>query len=164
MFRTKLRLENWYEENKYLIASFVWGLLLGLLLGFGLFTPNTSPEALSKTIEVRANELTYDEEYYTRDPLTYLRYKGQQLGINEYEITKIISVMKCESGLRPDAINKNNNGTFDLGIGQINDVHNKQISRSDRLDFVKNIDFIYKLYQEQGLNPWTCAKKLGFIK
>ena len=161
-FRLSPVINSWC--NKYTLAAGMWGLILGFLGTAYLCTNNTSPQPLETKVEVKAIEITKDEDYYKAEPLRYLRYKGQQLGINEYEITRIISTMKCESGLRPDAINKNKNGTFDIGIGQINDVHSKRISRQDRMDFVKNIDFIYKLYQEQGLRPWVCARRLGFIK
>jgi len=170
-FKTKLNrklknIEKYYNDNRgALWFAFFAGLLVGVIITQSVLKPSKAPlEPQGQTIiqEVRADEPS--EEYYKETPIRYLRWKGQQLGINEYEITKIIATMKCESGLRSDAINKNSNGTFDLGVGQINDVHSKRISRADRLDFIKNIDFIYKLYQEQGLGPWVCARKLGFIK
>ena len=156
--------------NKYgfLVCVALFGFIAGIIISKSIFDSiplkdprGTAPKPLGQAIvpKVKANETPC-----TYDPITYLRCKGEQLGINEYEITKIIATMKCESGLRPDAINKNTNGTFDIGVGQINDVHSKRISRADRMDFVKNIDFIYTLYQEQGLRPWVCARKLGFIK
>jgi len=160
--------QRWF--NKYTLAALVDGIILGSL--FGLFIADNpykqvkldSPNDGKSMIEVKAVEVTSNEVPCDYDPITYLRCKGTQLGIKDTEITKIIATMKCESGLRPDALNKNSNGTFDVGIGQINDVHSKRISRQDRMDFVKNIDFIYTLYQEQGLNPWVCARKLGYIK
>lgn len=165
----KQRLTKEYNElkvrNSYL-GVIVLGVLAGIILGKTLwdYTHQTSPKPAGRTIMPKVEEVVAVETPCTYDPLTYLRCRGKQLGINDYEITKIIQVMKCESGLRPDAINKNKNGTFDIGIGQINDVHSKRISRQDRMDFVKNIDFIYKLYQEQGLNPWVCYRKLGLNK
>ncbi len=143
---------------------YVWFFLFlaFLILWSSLLSPRKaplSPLGITKVEEVKAEQPS--EEYYKETPLKYLRYRGQQLGIDEYTITKFISVMKCESGLRADAINKNTNGTFDLGIAQINDVHGKKISRADRLDFIKNIDYAYKLFLDQGFGPWTCARKLG---
>jgi hypothetical protein len=60
------------------------------------------------------------------------------------------------------ALGKNTNGTFDVGLFQINDVHSKRISRQDRLDFEKNIKFAYKLRAEQGnWNAWSvCRSKV----
>ena len=158
--KTYKTLHLWF--NQYTRAAFVAGIIVGSLIGFSLKQElRTSPEPLETIVsEIKADEPPI--EYYQETPLRYLRYKGEQLGIDEYTITKFILVMKCESGLRPNAINKNTNGTFDLGIGQINDVHSKRISRADRLDFVKNIDYGYKLFLEQGFNPWYCARKLGY--
>jgi len=154
------------EVVRYFVGGVAWCLFLITFLVMILIRSNekTSPEVLKSTVEVKAVELTTNKIRCDYDPITYLRCKGQQLGIKDTEITKIIATMKCESGLKADSINKNSNGTFDIGVGQINDVHSKRISREDRMDFVKNIDFIYTLYQEQGLNPWVCARKLGFTK
>lgn len=165
------RFKNWEvrEANFWkLYGNYISVALLGALVGASLMTyyvnaHKTSPKTIGQTIIPKVEVVKAVETPCTYDPLTYLRCRGRQLGINDYEITKIIQVMKCESGLRPDAINKNKNGTFDIGIGQINDVHSKRISRQDRMDFVKNIDFVYKLYQEQNLRPWVCAHKLGLI-
>lgn len=165
--RLKLTREVSKWVNRKTLAATMYGLIIGALAGAYIADRPAnqkvnSPKPLEQKIEVK--QIEAQETPCDYDPITYLRCKGEQLGINEYEITKIISTMKCESGLRADALNKNKNGTFDIGIGQINDVHAKRISRADRMDFKKNIDFIYTLYQEQGLNPWVCAKNLGFIK
>lgn len=160
------RIRKTKRNNAYL-GAFVLGFLTGTILTSYIYKKThkiTALEPLQSTIEVKAEEVTYNEDYYKAEPLRYLRYRGQQLGIKDTEISKIIATMRCESGLKADAINKNSNGTFDIGIGQINDVHSERISRQDRMDFVKNIDFIYKLYQEQGLNPWVCSHKLGYVK
>ena len=154
--------------DKNIIAGIIIGAYLGLALSGLYLRPQMRPlrgpvaDVSVKVVESNNVEINVvprgDIETRIITPLIYLRERGQELGYNDFEITRIIQVMKCESGLRPDAINKNTNGTFDLGVGQINDVHSKRISREDRMDFRKNIDFIYQLYSEQGLNPWVCNR------
>ena len=38
------------------------------------------------------------------------------------------AILKVESGLRPNAVNKNANGTVDVGIGQINSIHFREFA------------------------------------
>ena len=38
------------------------------------------------------------------------------------------AILRVESGLRPAAINRNTNGTLDVGIGQINSIHFRRLS------------------------------------
>lgn len=38
------------------------------------------------------------------------------------------AILKVESGLNPSAINRNDNGTKDVGIGQINSIHFKKLA------------------------------------
>ena len=46
--------------------------------------------------------------------------------VNEAILT---SILKVESSFRGDAINKNANGTMDVGIGQINSIHFKKLAQ-----------------------------------
>lgn len=73
-----------------------------------------------------------------------------------------IAIAKAESNLKHDAINKNTNGTIDVGIFQINDCHG--LSIEDRLDAEKNIKFAYELYKKQGWSPWSAFKNNSFKK
>ena len=47
-------------------------------------------------------------------------------GVNQH---LLLAVLTVESGLNPQAIGKNNNGTFDLGMGQINSIHLPDLQR-----------------------------------
>ena len=38
------------------------------------------------------------------------------------------AILRVESALKPDAIGKNSNGTSDIGIGQINSIHLKELA------------------------------------
>lgn len=81
----------------------------------------------------------------------------------EKVIKEAMMVAKCESGLKAEAYNdKNTNGSKDSGVFQINSVH--AINPRFLKDFKVNIMVARKLYDEQGWNPWVCARKLGLTK
>jgi len=146
-FKIKLAFLVWYEKKKYIIAAAMWVLIVGSLLGFALFSPKIStPEAVEPTI---SNEVVKVTKPYCIDVVGCIRDIGEELGETNKDIMQMIRIAKYESGYRTDAINKNTNGTYDIGIFMINDVHSKRISRSDRFDMEKNIRFAYKLHQEQ---------------
>ena len=65
---------------------------------------------------------------------------------------KALSCFISESGLRPDALHINNNGTWDFGIAQWNQVHGQKIE--DLKDWKKQIDLAYQLYKRRGFKPW----------
>jgi len=156
------------QRAKQYLAGIVLGIILGLLIGCYLIgnpcenAEINAPKALGQMIESKVNNIEVQaQERYCDDPISYIRCSGEKLGKSNEEILTMIRIAKCESGLRPDAINLNSNKTADLGVLQINDVHNKRISRADRLDFKKNIDFGWKLQTEQGgFQAWVCYKKI----
>ena len=163
-FRSRLtRIEKTKKFNT--VMGVVTLLVLAGLILYATFRspkildPKGSPKSLGQTIIPKVEEAKAFETPCDYDPITYLRCRGKQLGISDYKITQLIQVAKCESGLNPDALNKNTNGSFDVGVFQINTVHKQK----NMTDFVKNIDYGYKLYQEQGLRPWVCARKLGLV-
>lgn len=39
------------------------------------------------------------------------------------------AVLKVESGLKPEAVGRNDNGTVDVGIGQMNSMHFKELAK-----------------------------------
>lgn len=47
-------------------------------------------------------------------------------GVNHYVLR---SILKIESGLKPGAVGKNRNGTEDVGIGQMNSMHFRELSK-----------------------------------
>lgn len=165
--RTYKKIARWqnYAISGEMACTIILGLLAGIILGKTLYDAFNAPKTLldprgqtiiPKVVEVEAKETPCDY-----DPITYIRCSGERLGKTNQQIMTMIRIAKCESGLRPDALNKNTNGTFDVGVLQINDVHGKRISRADRMNFVKNIDFGWKLHTEQGgFQAWSCAKKV----
>lgn len=156
------------EVFRYYRAGFVLCLILVALL-FCALNGNTSGTTSNDIKEKVANpvaQVLAEEDKYTKrgyaycyDPLVCIRDVGEEMGFLNKDILIAIRIAKAESGLRPDAINKNSNGTFDIGTFQINDVHSKRISRQDRFDFIKNIKFAWTLRKEQGnWNAWSVCK------
>lgn len=64
-----------------------------------------------------------------------------------------LAVAKAESGLNPKAINRNRDGSRDMGIFQINDRHGW--SDEERLDWRTNIRIAKELYDSRGWNEWA---------
>jgi len=82
-------------------------------------------------------------------------------GANLYE--EALAVFKCESGLNPGAVGKNTNGTYDVGIPQINTVH------GIKSKWLKNpgiaIRVAKQLYDETGdWSAWYSSYKCHKIK
>ena len=161
------------KERKELIKACLLAVLLAFLVASAGVTFLSRPKIFSEPLEFTpaptSTPTPKPRSYYEADPLRYLRYRGEELGLDQYEITRFITLFtRCEnSGLNPEAININNDKhrSMDVGIAQINMYwHRDRVKLIDMLDPVKNIDFAYKLYQEQGLTPWTCARVLGYIK
>jgi hypothetical protein len=69
-----------------------------------------------------------------------------------------VALARCESGLRPDAVNRyNRNGSVDVGLLQVNSVHG--ISEKDLLNPYANAGYAYAIYNEQGTGPWFSSRK-----
>lgn len=68
-----------------------------------------------------------------------------------------LAVARCESGFKTDAINTNKDGTRDIGLWQINDVHG--LSWEFKTDPVKSTRWAMPQLKK---NPkiWVCYKKL----
>lgn len=83
------------------------------------------------------------------------------------ESKNALRVARCESGLDPDAIAYEKNGSISRGIFQINSVHEGTLYRKNEtqklFDPNFNIQIAYKLWKQQGWRPWSCAKKLGIV-
>lgn len=160
------------EVFKQRRAGFVLCLIIMALIAcpiYDKYRKSQLSQPFSQTIshpvaQVIAQEDKYAKRGYKRcyDAIICIRDIGEELGFSNDQILIAIRIAKAESGLRADAINKNLNGTFDIGIFQLNDVHSKRISRAERFDMEKNISFAYKLRTEQeNWNAWSvCRNKV----
>lgn len=159
--------------SKEMLCTFILGLFAGFILGKSIFDAQQVSKKLldprGTPIDVGTNKPQVKKlikeveakERFCADVIKCIRDVGEEMGESNQHIMQMIRIAKSESGMRADAIGKNKNGTFDIGVFQINDVHNKRISRADRLDFQKNIRFAYKLHQEQGhsFRAWVAYNK-----
>lgn len=165
VFDGRSKQRRWLKKNgKTLLGVTVLSMFAGCILACYIFNRNNveiiSPVSKPE-VKIEVKQVEAVETPYCYDPITCIRDIGEEMGFSNQEIITAIKIAKCESGLRPDAINVNKNKTADLGVFQINDVHGKRISRQDRLDFVKNIRFAWTLRKEQGhWGAWVCAKKV----
>ena len=81
----------------------------------------------------------------------------EKVGFNADVIDDIIT---CESGWRHEATHLNKNGTKDIGLWQINDIHG--LSVEDRMDIYKSTEFAIKLLNsKRGFNHWVCFRQLS---
>lgn len=80
---------------------------------------------------------------------------------NEFHLTleekvKAFDIITCESHWNVYAINKNRNGTYDLGLWQINDIH--KLDRACSLDVYCSTRWAIEKYQRDGSwNAWVCS-------
>lgn len=78
-------------------------------------------------------------------------------GKDKYKEARAIAM--AESHLRPEAINKNVNGSTDCGVFQINSIHGLE----DCHDPVKNIEYAKKLFDRSGWSPWVAYKSGKYL-
>lgn len=75
---------------------------------------------------------------------------GQQLYIS-------VAIALAESSGRTDAVNVNNDGSKDVGVWQINDVHKLLWTgrQDDRTDPVQNAKYMFSISAGMSWSPWT---------
>jgi hypothetical protein len=95
------------------------------------------------------------------DPLNPLqRYICNKFGD---QCKTALAVAMAESRQNPEALNKNTNGTFDIGTFQINSIHFKRCPLKQLVDPYGNIDCAFEIYSEQGWNPWVAYKNKSYL-
>lgn len=131
--------------------SAILGLLAGTILAFTVFREK---EQIVKVVKVIEKPVM---AYEPPEPIAYIRLRAEQLGVPNSHILTLIRIAKCESGMNPEAVNFNRNGTWDAGLFQINKIHKQKLS--SMLDYTQNIEYALKLYKNQGFNPWYSSKR-----
>lgn len=63
----------------------------------------------------------------------------------------MVAIAKAESGMNPNAINHNRNGSVDRGLFQINSIH----GFVNLEDPKTNIEAAKKVYEKQGITAWA---------
>lgn len=81
--------------------------------------------------------------------------KKAGLSIKEAEI-----IINCESRWQPDAIGVNKNGSYDVGLWQINSIH-KNMTNADKMDYKTATKWaIDKRLHDGSWRAWSCSRKL----
>jgi hypothetical protein len=70
-----------------------------------------------------------------------------------WDTKTMIAIAKCESGLNPEAMALEPNGTWSGGLLQINSIHG--YTPSQVFDPYTNVYLGYKTWQRQGYDAWT---------
>lgn len=92
------------------------------------------------------------------DIKTYVRNEARKAGLSIAEVETIIN---CESRWIADAKGHNRNGSYDLGLWQINSIH-KNISDADKLDYKAATKWaIEKRLRDGSWSAWSCSRKLA---
>lgn len=110
--------------------------------------------AQSYLVNVNKSELIVDNraiEEHVWDIMT------NEYGLSLQEKAKAISIIQCESRWNKMAINKNSDGSYDLGLWQINEKYHK-IGRECSFDVYCSTRYAMELYKQQGWTPWVCSR------
>ena len=135
-----------------------FSLLIGLFLGMYIESPKTYVALASETkepevIKQTAEEIALEALINSQPNPEVARYICDKFGKSECRVA--IAVARAESGLRCDAVGINTNRTTDFGPFQINSVHIGRFTLSEIANCEGNVNTAYKIYQEQGWNPWV---------
>jgi hypothetical protein len=156
-------IKRWF--NKETRAALVAGLIVGTLLGFALFYPyKTSPEVLKQSFEVKAVETTIQEKDWSTELVGYFRFRGMEIGYDEYDITKLHGVLDCENGthdpLRKNYMYDGENGHYTAGgFTMITNTTWKQHKcTGSKWDGVANINCFYKIIGKNQLSDYKESK------
>lgn len=104
-------------------------------------------------IQSAEKELLAEEEEMKLWVLNEIKKAG--LNIKEAEI-----IINCESRWKPDAIGVNKNGSYDVGLWQINSIH-KNITNAGKMDYKEATKWaIDKRLRDGSWRAWSCARKL----
>jgi hypothetical protein len=74
----------------------------------------------------------------------------------------MIAIAKAESGMNPQAVNYNRNGSIDTGLFQVNSVHG--YDGLSLFDPEKNIKAAREIYDKQGIQAWTSFNNGSYKK
>lgn len=89
-------------------------------------------------------------------------------GFPDSELVTAVAVAIAESGLNAIATHRNNNGSIDYGLWQINSVHNfTEITSGTWRDPTINAQMAYRVWRAAGWNAWSVHRPsdaVGFAR
>jgi hypothetical protein len=89
---------------------------------------------------------------------------AKQAGFPPDQIATAVAVAMAESGGDPNAVNRNNNGSTDYGLWQINTIHGSLLNQGNKFDPAANAKMALTVYQKAGnkWTPWTVYKTQSY--
>lgn len=159
VFFTIKKIADWFNDNEVIFNK---------VINIDVQKP-ISIKKREKTINIVEVAQVVDNLPKAQTPIE--QYICDKWGVTECKLA--IAVARAE-GLKydkegnviPDAYNVNKNGTFDLGVFQINSVHFKKdmCHLKDMVDPYKNVDCAYEIYQDSGWNAWSAFKNGSYAQ
>ena len=106
---------------------------------------------LGKELDYRIEPVSAQTELSMKD---WVLKELEKNGIDSYEAYAII---KCESNWSDVAINKNKDGSYDIGLWQLNEKWQPS-PRACKLDYKCATEQAIKIIKKSGFRPWVCSK------
>ncbi len=96
---------------------------------------------------------------------TQIAAAAQSAGFSGNHLAVAIAVALAESGGDPTATNKNNNGSTDYGLWQINSVHAALLRQGSWSNPADNARMAYAVYKQAGssFSPWVAYKNGTYL-
>lgn len=168
-FTSELLKDNCVELPKKIGARFSLGIVGSIIVGAiaGYYvdgSPETAfmagfmgPQLLAAILKKKQAEITTEEELTPdlSDIETMIRWKAARAGVDP---DLAVAVAKCESGLKPNAININTTGSKDRGLYQWNDKYHPEITDSMAFDPEKSTELFLKAVNEGHLDWWKASR------
>ena len=130
----------------YLIAFLCWN-----------YAPKETKQVTDQVVEQVSEQVEAQEIAPAPEPTIWERHFGDQAKIMK-------AICTAESGLDPNAIHKNKNGSWDYGSCQINTVHSAKFAGQNIFDPEVNLATAKKILDDSGLTAWTCYKNKSYLK
>jgi hypothetical protein len=149
---------GWIKEEKRLVGLPLTFIIILLFLATALYPTVKSTLRGSKLTSkpVQTTETIYHTKLACedeKDAVCWIHYYAHRYGQDPHLVTRIA---EAESNLKPNAVGFNSNGTKDVGLLQINDIHG--ISMECRLDIHCNLEHAMIMMQTAGTTPWNASK------
>lgn len=146
--------------NGEFCLGFIGGMIVGGFCGYAIDgSPVTAAMAGYTGSSVIMN-LIPNEKKSEQDEKKSIEATIEEIARQEHVDPELaIRVAKCESGLNPQVINTNANGSRDRGLFQINDKWHPEVSDEEAFDIEKSTKFFCKAFKSGNLNWWDATKK-----
>lgn len=155
-------------------AGFVLCLIIMAIIACPLYDKyrkSSVSQPLSQTISNPVTEVSAKEIDYDLDPVAYLRFKGREIGYDDYDITKFHQLLDCENGthdpLRKNYLYDGEDGRYTAaGIAMItNRTWKGHKCIGSKWDATDNVDCFYKIIGDnQGLGDYKESKACWIVK